>query len=46
MRCPFEVIYTEDYETRMEAETREKFLKSGKGREELKKLIIGAVPKW
>jgi putative endonuclease len=45
-RRPFEVIYTEEYGTRVEAETREKFLKSGKGREELKKLFTGAVPKW
>ncbi|MBI3787729.1 MAG: GIY-YIG nuclease family protein [Ignavibacteriales bacterium] len=38
-RRPFVLIYTEQYQTREEAATREKYLKSGKGREELKKIF-------
>lgn len=34
---PFEVIYTESFESRQEARTREKQLKSGSGREWLKR---------
>ena len=45
-RRPFELIYTEEYQSEEEAKERERFLKSGKGREELKKLLVGAVPKW
>ncbi len=33
---PFELIYKEVYNTNLEAKRREKFLKSGKGREFLK----------
>ena len=33
---PFELVYKETYNTRLEAVRREKFLKSGKGREFLK----------
>src|SRR5438105_3205410 len=40
-RAPFRVIYTEVAETRVEARQREKFLKSGVGREFLK-----AQPGW
>ena len=29
---PFELLYTEEYETRLEARRRELFLKSGRGR--------------
>ena len=43
-RRPFELIYHEEYLTKIEAEEREQFLKSGKGREELKQLLSGAVP--
>ena len=43
-RRPFELVYTEEYETRPEAEKRERYLKTGTGRSELKKLLIGAVP--
>ncbi len=32
-QIPFVVEYTEEYQTRLEAVAREKFLKSGKGRE-------------
>ena len=45
-RCPFELIYTETYQTENEAKLREKFFKSGRGREELKTILTGAVPKW
>jgi putative endonuclease len=38
---PFELVYKEGYNTSLEAARREKFLKSGKGRELLKE-ILGA----
>ena len=34
----WELVYQEEYETRGEAMRREQFLKSGQGREELKRL--------
>jgi putative endonuclease len=37
---PFKVIYTEQLESRVEARKREKFLKSGSGKEFLKKLVL------
>ncbi|MDP4000865.1 MAG: GIY-YIG nuclease family protein [bacterium] len=37
-RGPWELIYTEEYKSRKEAEKREKFFKSGKGRSFLKDL--------
>jgi putative endonuclease len=43
-RRPFVLVHTEEYESREAAEDRERYLKTGKGREELKKLLIGAVP--
>ncbi len=36
---PFELIYRENYNTRIEAREREKYLKTGYGKEFLKKLI-------
>ena len=33
---PFELIYTEDLETRLEARKREKYWKSGVGKEQLR----------
>jgi len=42
-RRPFEVIYVERYQTKVEAAQREKILKTGSGRKELQKLISGAV---
>ncbi|MBX2992724.1 MAG: GIY-YIG nuclease family protein [Bacteroidetes bacterium] len=45
-RRPFVLVYHEEYLTREEAERRERFLKSGKGRQELKEILNGAVPKW
>jgi putative endonuclease len=41
-RGPFELVYTEKYGTLEEARAREKQLKSGKGREELKR-ILGSI---
>ena len=38
---PFELIYNETYNTRLEASRRERFLKTGKGRAFLKR-ILGA----
>ena len=38
---PFELIHTEEYPTRLEARRRERFLKSGDGREQLAELLIG-----
>ncbi|MGB2869784.1 MAG: GIY-YIG nuclease family protein [Bacteroidota bacterium] len=38
-RRPFELVYQEEFNTREEAEAREKYLKSGKGREELKLIL-------
>ncbi len=39
-RGPWKLVYSETYTTKAEALKREKFLKSGKGRELLKKLIL------
>ncbi|MGB7623661.1 MAG: GIY-YIG nuclease family protein [Terriglobia bacterium] len=40
-RCKdWEVIYTELFESRVEAMRRERYLKTGKGKEELKRLLI------
>ena len=36
---PWKLAYSESFRTRREAEAREKFFKSGKGRELLKKII-------
>jgi putative endonuclease len=43
---PFKLVHTESYHSKEEAEDREQFLKSGRGRQELKSIISGAVPKW
>ena len=45
-RRPWEMIYSESYTTEKEAKEREKFFKSGRGREELEMILHGAVPKW
>jgi putative endonuclease len=37
--CPFKIIYTERFETRIQAREKEKYLKSGTGKEFLKKII-------
>lgn len=36
---PFEVVHVEEYPTEVEARSREKFLKTGRGREELKRIL-------
>ena len=36
---PFELIYKETYNTKLEAGRRERFLKTGKGRELLKEVL-------
>ncbi len=36
---PWEIVYHEKFDTRSEAMKKEKFLKSGKGRELLKKIL-------
>jgi len=38
-RGPWDIVHRESYDTRVEAVRREKYLKSGKGREELKALL-------
>jgi putative endonuclease len=46
-RRPLQLIYFEEIEKRSEAALREKHLKSGRGREELKGMLIEKVlPKW
>lgn len=49
-RKPWTLIHRERYNTRAEAMRRERFLKSGQGREELKRLLqldnYGEVAKW
>jgi putative endonuclease len=39
-RAPFELIHVEEVETREEARRREKFFKSGIGREIVKSLLV------
>ena len=36
---PFELVYSEKYSSGLEARQRERFLKTGQGREELKRLM-------
>jgi putative endonuclease len=36
---PFELVYTEDAPDRLSARRRERFLKSGQGREEIKRIL-------
>ncbi len=38
---PFELVFQEEHESRLDARRRELFLKSGQGRAELKRLIEG-----
>ena len=37
--CPWKVIYSEPFKSRSEAIKRERFLKSGVGRQELKRIL-------
>jgi putative endonuclease len=39
-RGPWELVHREDFPTRAEAVRRERYLKTGKGREELKRLLV------
>ena len=43
-RGTWELIYKESFETKSEAIRREKFLKSGRGREELRRLLNEKTP--
>ena len=43
-RIPFVLVYTETFQNRLEAEIREKQVKSYKGGEAFKKLISGCSP--
>ncbi len=36
---PFQILFTEEYKTRIDARKREKYLKSGCGKEYVKKLV-------
>ena len=38
---PFALVYSEEHATRIDARRRERFLKSGQGREELATLLAG-----
>jgi putative endonuclease len=40
-RGPWELVYSEEFETRIEAMGRERRLKTGRGREELKRTLKG-----
>jgi putative endonuclease len=40
-RGPWELVHHEDFQSRSEAMRRERELKTGKGREELKRLLAG-----
>jgi putative endonuclease len=39
-RAPFKLLHSEDFETRIEARNREKYFKSGFGREIIKSLFV------
>ncbi len=41
---PWELVYSEEYQTRAEAVRRERFLKSGQGREDLKRILKEGRP--
>jgi putative endonuclease len=41
-RGPWEMVHHEEFNTRPEAVQRERFLKTGQGREELKKILVSA----
>ena len=38
-RRPFKLVYQEQFETKAEAETREKFFKTGRGRQYIKEVL-------
>ena len=39
-RGPWDLVHSEEYPTKAEAMRRERYLKTGQGREELKRLIL------
>jgi putative endonuclease len=41
--CPFELVKVEEFADKDSARAREKFLKSGKGREYLRKYLCGSA---
>ena len=43
-RGPWQLVYSEEFSARADAMSREKFLKSGQGREQLPVLIAGWRP--
>ena len=45
-RRPMKIVHVEEYSNRKQAVEREKFLKTGQGRELLKKIIEIESPKW
>jgi putative endonuclease len=45
-RRPFILVHAERFDDLEKAKSREKYLKTGKGREEIKSILAGAVPKW
>ncbi len=40
---PWKIVYSEVFETRIEARSHEKYLKSGIGREFLKRILVGKI---
>jgi putative endonuclease len=43
-RGPWAIVHTEDFSTLGEALKRERYLKSGRGRDELKKILANILP--
>jgi putative endonuclease len=41
--CPWELVYQEQFSTRAEAVRRERYLKTGKGRDELARILAGTA---
>jgi len=44
-RGPWRLVHSEEYPTRSLAVRRERYLKTGKGRQELRRLLEGGTPK-
>ena len=42
--CPWKVVYQEQFPTRAQAMHRERYFKTGKGREELQRLLLSIRP--
>ena len=43
---PWRLVHSETFATRAEAVRRERFLKTGKGRDELERLLLGVAQPW